>query len=333
MTRKNIAVIFGGRGRENKISRLGAAHILSEIDRERYLPIPIYIDRHGAWHLGDGRGVIFHPALSGRRGMLVSDGERIPIDCALPLLHGDFGEDGKIQGALETAGIPFVGCDAPAGGICSDKILTKMIAKELGIKCTRSVYSTASDSPDRVRSLAEGEIGYPMFIKPAGLGSSFGCSLVTEPGNFEAAYKEAGEAGGRVLFEEYLEGAREIECGYLKSATRGEIFSHPGEVFACGVYTYEKKYKRGKAARITARADIGTEAAELIREYSRMLVLAIGIRHLARIDFFLHEGEIIFNEINTMPGFTSGSLYPLMMNAEGIAAKELITELIEVALC
>ena len=332
MKKKNILVLYGGEGREHDVSASGAKFLLSAIDRTRYNPIPVLITRTGLWRTPWRKYVAVHPVRVGKRGALMTRDGKIPIDCAFPLLHGDFGEDGKIQGALDTLGIPYVGCTPTAGAVASDKILTKMIAESLAIRTAHSIYSF-SESAEVAKFRAESFIGYPMFIKPSDLGSSVGCARALLPEDFDTAYSAAAHVSDRILIEEYLEGAREIECAYLGTRTRGEIFTHPGEVIVGDVYTYEKNYSRTSAAKILTRAPLDDAPAARVKEYARRLVTAIGIRHLARIDFFLYEGEIIFNEINTMPGFTAASLYPRMIESVGISPKELITLLIEEALC
>ncbi|MBR2930098.1 MAG: D-alanine--D-alanine ligase [Clostridia bacterium] len=329
MKKRLIAILFGGEGSENDVSRLGARSILSAIDRERYIPYPVYIDRLGRWREKNGRGRILRPARLGRRAALLSpSGEVIRPDVTFPILHGDFGEDGRIQGLLDALGFCYVGCSVSAGAVASDKILTKRVAEALGIPTVPSVALLHSDGIERQRRLAEGSVGYPMFIKPSCLGSSIGCSLVTSPCDFEGAAGLALRCG-RALAEEFLEGARELECGYLDSPTYGEVFTLPGEVGAHGVYTYEKKYGTRIGALISPVASVSEEYGERIRSYSAALVREMGIRQLARLDYFLYEKEIYLNEINTMPGFTEKSLYPLMMRECGIGMTELITELIE----
>jgi D-alanine-D-alanine ligase len=170
-----------------------------------------------------------------------------------------------------------------------------------------------------------------MFIKPADLGSSFGCERALTPEEFLPAYRSSRRVSERILIEEYLEGARELECAYLGTCTRGELFTHPGEVIVGDVYTYEKKYSKASDAKILTRAPLDEDTVTRVKNYSRRLVSMLGIRHLARIDFFLYGGEVIFNEINTMPGFTASSLYPRMLEAAGIPPRELVSELIEEA--
>ena len=332
MKKKRVALIYGGKGAEHDVSVKGAKNLMDLIDRDRFIPYPVLIDRRGVWHGGADRSNSVYPVPTRGRGVLSSSIGNIPIDVAFPLLHGEWGEDGTVQGALECAGIPYVGCDVLAGAVCADKILTKQIAHSLGIPTVRGIFLTVPTPTSLARAVAEEEIGYPMFIKPSGLGSSVGCSLVRYPGEFTVAYETAVSLGTRILIEEYKEGARELECSYLNSPTRGEIFTPPGEIFARGVYTYKEKYARGSTATASPRAKLPGQIAERAVSISRELVRAIGIRQIARIDFFLSDGELLLNEINTMPGFTSKSLYPAMIESVGISPTELVTELIEGAL-
>ena len=328
MRRLRVALIWGGMGREHDVSRMGAMNLLSVLDKKKFNVHSVYIDKKGYWHLFGGRGEPIYPARGDRGGVLSGDGGRVAIDVALPLLHGDFGEDGRVQGALECAGIPYVGCGVLAGAVASDKILTKMIAESLGIPTARSVSLTSQDTADARRKCEE-YIGYPMFIKPSGLGSSVGCSRVLFPEDFDAAYKAAAECGERVLAEEYIEGAREIECAYSNTSRFGEIYAPPGEVVPRGVYTYRAKYSASTTARVLPRAELTAKVSECAEKYSRLLVRAIGISQLGRIDYFLKDDRLILNEINTMPGFTQGSLYAAMLAECGIELSELLTSLIE----
>lgn len=330
MIKKNVLILYGGEGHEHDVSVASAKFLISVIDRTRYNPIPILITRSGLWRTPCRKYTAVHPKRRGGRGVLSVRGTEIRIDCAIPLLHGDFGEDGRIQGALEALGIPYVGCTPMAGAVCSDKIMTKAVASSLGIPSADSIYSIG-DFAEVAKFRAESFIGYPMFIKPADLGSSVGCAKVLIPEEFLPAYRSAARASERILIEEYLEGAREIECAYLGTRARGELFTHPGEVIVGDVYTYEKKYSKTSDARILTRAPLDDDTVTRVKNYSRRLVSTLGIRHLARIDFFLYDGEILLNEINTMPGFTASSLYPRMLEAAGIPPRELVTELIEEA--
>lgn len=327
MKKLRVALIWGGRGQEHDVSKMGAANLLSAIDRKKFNVHSVYIDKKGGWHISGERGALVDLVRSDGRGALISEDGRIVPDVALPLLHGDFGEDGRVQGALDCAGIPYVGCGVLAGAVAADKILTKMIADSLGIPTARAVNLSGLCTAE-ARRRAEEAIGYPMFIKPSGLGSSVGCAAVLFPEDFDKAYGGAAKYGERVLAEEYVEGAREIECAYSATSRFGEIYAPPGEVVARGTYTYRAKYSSSSTAEIFPRASLSAEITECAEKYSRLLVDAIGISQLARIDYFLKDGRLILNEINTMPGFTAGSLYSAMLAECGIELTDLITELL-----
>lgn len=329
MKRLSVAIIYGGKGGEHEISCASAANVLESIDRTRLDPYPVLIDKAGIWRYAQEGGRRVRLDKVNGRTVIRDRYESTEIDAAFPILHGDYGEDGRIQGALDALGLPYVGCGVTAGAAAADKIITKHIADSLGIPTVPSVSLTGKESLLEARELAEAKIGYPMFIKPSGLGSSLGCSLVADRDGFDSALSLARGCDGRALIEEYLDGAREIECAYLKTRTRGEIITDPGEIIKRGVYTYDAKYGESSTVRLSARAELDEPTRDRIKHYSRLMADAIGIRQLSRIDFFLKDGNIYLNEINTMPGFTEGSLYPMMINACGITTPELITELIE----
>ncbi len=328
MKRKRIALLYGGVGAEHDVSLSGAKYLLGVIDRGRYIPYPVLIARSGEWYAeGDKSRPV---TLSVGHGRTLFEGDAaVSVRAAFPLLHGDGGEDGKIQGLLDSAGIPYVGCKVAAGAVASDKILTKDVARALGIPTVNGISITSDTEADSARTAAEKSVGYPMFIKPSGLGSSIGAHAVHSPEEFATAFRDAVRLGGRrVLIEEFIEERRELECAYLSTKSK-QIFTHPGEIISHGVYDYTEKYSEHSHTATRVRADVQESIAALVREYSARLVSRLGISGLARIDFFLAGGELLFNEINTMPGFTASSLYPAMIAATGISPTELVTELIE----
>lgn len=327
--KKRVALISGGCGFEREISLLGARFFLSSVDREKYEIIDVQIDKDGAFRLRESDTAVYPVRLKDERGLF--DGKRvIPIDIAFPLLHGDFGEDGKIQGALDCADIDYVGCGVLSGSLCADKIFTKIAADSLGIPTVPWILRCDSrDCPDTegAKRAAEENLGFPVFIKPAGLGSSFGASPALCEDDFEAAYLNALKYSDRILIEKMLSAPREIELGVLIS--EGErIIPPPGEVLSAGFYSYSKKYLKSDT-KIVPKAILTPGEALSLRDYAERLLDLIPIKQLSRIDFFISEGKIYLNEINTMPGFTEGSLYPLMMAEAGIGHTELITRLIE----
>ena len=330
-SRSTVALIYGGIGREREVSLSGKDYVLRLIDERRYRPLPIRIAEDGGWYLDDGSNTPTFPVrLGNERGFLIN-GKVTCVDCAFPLLHGEFGEDGRVQGLIECAGIRLVGADTLTGAVTSDKVYTKSIAEAMGIP-TAEWLSLEQDTPvrDAVR-IAEERLGYPMFIKPARLGSSIGAAAVHSAREFAAAFEGARLSnGGEILIEELIEDKREIEVAMLETS-EGRIFSQPGEIVCKEVYDYKRKYDTVNGAATLARAELSETVALRIREYCDKLARGLSLRGLARIDFFLAGERIIFNEINTMPGFTPTSLYARMMSELGIPPRVLIGALIESA--
>lgn len=336
--KKRIALIFGGEGRERSISLMSARCVSKLIDREKYELVPVFISHKGDWYVGapDPFGALptagatptFPVMLHGNSGLLVSDGI-MNIDVAIPLLHGDFGEDGIIQGTLESAHIPYVGCDVFSSAACADKAYTKAIATTLGIKTARWVveYETGDDAKRHAQNEAEEKFHYPMFIKPARLGSSIGACAVMCKHEFDAAYLSASKYESGVLIEELIPIEYEIECAYLYAKGKHR-FSADGTVRTNGnSYSFKEKYVGG---RIRAIKDGAHPHKAEIERLSSLLVRTLGIRGLARIDFFITPtGEIYFNEINTMPGMTQRSLYPSLTESMGLLTGEFLDELIK----
>ena len=347
-----VALIFGGRGFERDVSLKGAEFVFPLIDRARYNPIPIHVTKVGDWltdpEVFSGTAVssahparltLAHfPARQNKKGGIRSeDGRFLPIDLCLPLLHGDHGEDGEIQGTLDTAGIPYVGCGVSAGAIATDKAYTKIIAEHLGIPTVPWLLFIASRGlfdPEELYLSAEKKLSYPMIVKPARLGSSFGISRVNNREELTRAAKSIISLGqSRILIESFIPVLRELECALLdRSGDR--IVTSPGEIRPnAPLYGFDEKYSSSTPAIIKAKAEISQHGADLLKNYSRILADYLGVRGLCRIDFFESaDGKIYFNEINTLPGFSGGSLYPRMIAAEGIGSVELISALIDTAL-
>ncbi len=324
--KKHIALLFGGKGYEHEVSLLGHRALRRFIDGEKYRVTDVFIDKNGDFYIEDTDGEkypTFPVRLMGRSGFL-SGTSLITPSAVFPLLHGDFGEDGKVQGLLECAGLPFVGEGTSVGALTSDKAYTKAVAERLGIPVAPyRVFRCGLPWQEAERSAAE--LTYPLFIKPVGLGSSVGVSIADSPSSFKDAYSTAA-ALGDVMAEELVTNKRELECAFLYY--RGEaVVTHPSEVLASGTYGYREKYKLGTKTETVAR--VSPEIAELAREYSLRLVSEIGIFSLARIDFFLSGDTLIFNEINTLPGLTDDSMYLKMLRAHGYAECDVIDALIE----
>lgn len=325
----SIALIYGGEGREHEVSLVGRKNLSDMIDRERYEVTFVLISQEGEWFIEkeDEKTPAFPVFMGGESG-LFANGKIIRIDVAIPLLHGDLGEDGIIVGALRAAHIKFVGCDVLAGAVCADKILTKLVSDALGLPSARWTCSS-DENPLDAMAAAEKAFGYPMFIKPASLGSSIGISRVECKEDFTKAYKNAYALSRRVLIEEAVKVKSELECAYL--FTEGKHYYRIGEILSDGkFYDFDRKYISHTE---TKTAFTKKELEAVVTDMADRLRKAIGIRQMARIDFFVTEkGEILFNEINTFPGMTKTSLYPLLTEEMGLARGEFINRLISEAL-
>ena len=320
--RTTVALIYGGRGREREVSIRGRNHVLPLIDADKYEIIEIFIDKDGRWLTEKGE-VCPHGG-----GFIHTESKDFtPIDCAIPLLHGDFGEDGRVQGALDVASIPYVGCDVSGAAVCRDKVFVKTIAQHIGIPTLPFLLTLRDEGIDYAIRQAEERFTYPLFIKPTSLGSSVGASAAESRRELISALTVAYAFAERVMIEPCLTDKRELECGYLGVKGK-ELFTNPGEILCEGFYGYEEKYSCDRVA-LAIRADLSDRQSEAIRDYSRRLVRALGVRDLCRVDFFLSGDEIYFNEINTMPGFTDGSLYARMIEAYGISEGRLFGLLID----
>ena len=336
-----VALIFGGQGAEHNISVASAKYIYSVIDKEKFSPLPILITKDGRWLICDSvedteGGVPCYPARWECGSGLMTGAGFIPISVAFPVLHGDFGEDGKIQGALEAAGISFVGCGTTAGALCSDKAYTKIIAEREGVPTAPWVLGGEPPTPEYIQKIkrqAELSFGYPMFIKPACLGSSIGASRVCSGEEFASAYIGAAEHGERVLVEKAIRVQKELECAVFISK-RKQMFAKIGSIsLHGGFYDYGAKYLSCSDAKVFAESNLEPSAEGAVLHFSRALVPALSIRQLSRIDFFLTDtGEVIFNEVNTLPGFTDISLYPRLIEGCGFSPAELVTRLLFEAL-
>lgn len=307
-----LAIIYGGEGYEHSVSMLGFQHLFPVLEKN-YRVLPIFIDTCGEFWLENKR--VF-PTYG---GFADGDGRHYAVDCALPLLHGDMGEDGVVQSALTLGKIPYIGCEGTVGALCRDKFTVKAVANSLGIPTLPCILIR--------RGYPLPEIDLPCFIKPSGLGSSIGASPARDEAELKIALENAFRYADRVIAEPYLEVKRELECGYF-SAKCKELFTNAGEILSQGgFYDYDSKY--GGGIKTDTLADISPEINGKIKDYSARLVAALGVRQISRIDFFLSGENIYFNEINTMPGFTEESLYPRMLSAMGIDLSEMLTMLIE----
>jgi D-alanine-D-alanine ligase len=326
-SRLRVAVLAGGRSSEHEISLASARSVAAALDPARYETTTIEIARDGRWELGPGGEALGEAAETVDTLPVLADsspGRTLrEVDVVLPILHGPFGEDGTVQGLLELAGVAYVGAGVLASALCMDKDLCKAVLRDRGIPVARHV--TLRDG-DRVQH----PFSYPVFVKPARLGSSVGISKAHDEAELESAIALARRHDDKVLIEELLDGV-EVECGVL--GNRDPVASAVGEIVAHAEwYDYAAKYDDG-GMELVVPARISEAATERVRDLAVESFVATECEGMARIDFFVTRGgEVVVNEINTIPGFTATSVYAKLFEASGIAYSELLDRLVELAL-
>ncbi|NLD86788.1 MAG: D-alanine--D-alanine ligase [Clostridiales bacterium] len=345
-----LAVIFGGMSSEYEVSQSSAAGVLRNTDTSKYDIYPIGITKEGKWLLycendwdkiADGSWIDspsnIPAVISPDRdchGLILSDGQRIRIDVVFPVMHGKYCEDGAIQGLFELSGIPYVGCDVASSANCMNKIYTKIFADREGITQAKWTHMFSSDFLSDVEGNTQRIIeflGLPIFVKPASTGSSVGISKVKTAKSLEDAVKEATLYDKRIVFEENITG-QEVEVAVLGSL-RKQIASSVGEIIpAQEFYTYSAKYHDAQSETLIP-ARLSPEVSDELKRLALRVFNALGCSGLSRVDFFVrNDREIIFNEINTLPGFTPISMYTKLFGYDGISYSKLIDRLIELAL-
>ena len=352
MDKLNVCVLFGGVSPEHQVSLRSAEWVLNKLNTEKYRIYPVGITRQGHWILFGGTDYsmlpteewLNHPENSHAvispecdKGLLCFNEhvvETVHIDVVFPVLHGENGEDGSIQGLLQLAGIPYVGSHVSASAVAMDKTLTKLVIDKAGIPQAAWILvrnSELAQSIDTVLDTIEARFLYPVFVKPAGTGSSVGVSKAHNRDGLRDALLNAGRYDEKILVEEFIDGA-EIEVAVMGNQVA--IASVCGEIDAgAEFYDYETKYTTDTSvAYIPAR--VSEETAQKVREYAVKVYKAVGCTGLSRVDFFVtfSDEHIVFNEINTLPGFTSISMYPKLFEASGIPCEQLIDKLLEYAM-
>jgi D-alanine-D-alanine ligase len=365
VTRLRVGVFAGGRSAEHEVSVASAESVLRAIDRERFEPYLVYIDRDGRWMLPDGPapllgdgtslaglvgsatpanevarqrlGERYVPAPAGDAGAVAARAAvrslAEAIDVAFLVVHGPYGEDGTLQGFLELAGIPYTGAGVLASAVAMDKVVFKDLMRGHGLPVVDYTWfrrqAWERDLDHVVRAVAE-MLGERVVVKPARLGSSVGMSLVHELRELPAALEEAFAYDSKVIVEAYVAGARELECGVL--GNDDPIVFEPGEVRSSHeFYDYEAKYVAGLAT-VEPRADVDPDLAARLKELSLAAYRAVDAAGLARIDFLVTADETYLSEMNTLPGFTSTSMYPKQAELAGLSFEALIAHLIDLAL-
>jgi D-alanine-D-alanine ligase len=334
-----VALIFGGRSAEHDVSLVSAANILKALDPERYTAIPLGIDPEGVWHAAS-TGTPLVPSgppvtlLPGRPPTVYDLKKREPlgpVDVAFPVLHGTYGEDGAVQGLLRMAGVPFVGPDILASAVCMDKEVSKRLLREAGLLV--APFRTVDARERNAVTYAEvtDALGSPLFVKPANLGSSVGISKVREEAEYQAALDLAFRFDRKVLVEAAITGA-EIECAVLGNSDPQA--SLPGLVAPrADFYTYEAKYLDEHGASFEVPAKLNPDLTRTVQKVAVAAFRTLGCRGMARVDTFVTpDGEVVVNEVNTIPGFTDISMYPKLWEASGLPYAELLHRLITLAM-
>ena len=349
----SVVVLFGGMSSEHEVSRVSAGTFVDQLDHQRYELLTIGITKEGRWlyteadsaQMADGSWedlpgnmpCVLSPDRADHGLILFTPAgqvEKVHVDVVIPVLHGLWGEDGTVQGLLELAGIPYVGCGVLASAVCMDKAVANAMFDASGIPHTKWLSATRweiESDPDGVCDGVIAKLGWPIFVKPANAGSSVGISKVSNREELKKAIALALENDRKVVFEAFVDG-QEVECAVIGSDPA--VATRPGEILAgAEFYTYDDKYKNGVSQTVIP-AHLPEAKLDEVKTYAAMAYTALNCEGLARCDFFVEKGtgRVMINEINTFPGFTSISMYPKLMEHEGLPVPALIDRLIELAL-
>jgi len=339
--KKKVAILFGGRSVEHGVSVNSARNIFEHINTDRFEPLPIGISKTGQWFLTNGvtrdisqgkaLGLILDAQSPGF--ILLSSGDRIKADVIFPVLHGTDGEDGSIQGLIKSMDIPMVGTGVLGSSISMNKIISKRLLKDAKLPVTKFVSFHHNEKDKIDFETIKKALGLPFMVKSASLGSSVGVNKVNDEAGFYKAVDDSFRYDDSILIEEFVKG-REIECAIL--GNNPPEASYPGEIVINSkydFYTFDAKYVDPEAVRIDVPAKLDARIAAKVRDICTGAYKALGCEDFARVDLFLtEEGKIYINEINTIPGFTNSSMFPMMWNERGLGFTGLISKLLDLAL-
>ncbi len=351
MKRQTVLIIYGGKSGEHEVSQRSAAAVLDSLDRNKFFPVLIGITKTGTWYVQ-----IESPDRKKWEPLAIREDEtrlvtgipgsglfcgtlKIAADVVFPVLHGTFGEDGTVQGFLEVLDIPYIGAGVLGSAIGMDKETSKRLWLHAGLPVVPFITAYGETHSDRKEAAklvmeAESKFGYPLFVKPACTGSSVGVSRVDSRSEFHGALMEAFKYDTKALVEPGITG-KEVECSVIgnrrvRSFTPGQIIPTHGHAF----YDYDAKYIDPDGAKLVIPADISITQRKEVREIAEKAFSIAGAEGMARVDFFVEEpsGKILLNEMNTIPGFTSISMFPMLCAADGLSMRDLITELIQMGM-
>ena len=347
-----VGIIMGGMSGEHEVSVVSASSVINALNKDKYEVIPIGITKNGQWISGPDtvtmlkNGMTDHilsqkillPDPNQKSLLSITDdglAKNEPLDVVIPLIHGTYGEDGKLQGLLEMANIPYVGCGVLGSAVGMDKIIMKNLFKQAGLLTPNFTHFTKNEwlaDQKKIIGFVESALKYPIFIKPANLGSSVGISKVKSRSRFFDAVNEAAKYDRRIIVEQSIENCREIECAVLgnnepKASIAGEILPHHE------FYSYKAKYVDANGAGLEIPAKLSEEQLKEIQQQAIIAFKALDLSGMSRVDFFIDGGnKILISEVNTVPGFTKISMYPKLWAASGLPYDKLIDKLIDLAL-
>lgn len=322
---KTILILYGGCSSEYGVSLQSAQAVLDHLNPQRWRALPVHITRTGQWICKDLPCTLRLDR--GRAALLLADGRELTFDGAFPVLHGKNGEDGTVQGLLELAGVPVIGCGTLSSALCMDKDRAHKLAALAGVRVPRGKVFTGDGAPAELEACAR-ELGFPLFVKPVRAGSSFGISRVTRAEELAEAVSAAFDHDREVLLEEAASGF-EVGCAVLGNPPALTVGAVDEIELSGGFFDFDEKYSL-KTSTIHCPARIPPKKACEIQEAAKTVYTALDCRGFARVDFFLTPaGEVVFNEVNTIPGFTAHSRYPNMMKAAGLDFTALLDRLIE----
>ncbi len=353
MQKQMIGLLFGGVSSEHEVSRVSASTVRSALEDAGYQVLPIGITRDGRWYaytgttaqMADGSWqqdaahltkCVLSPDRDDHGLWLMEESapRLVKLDAVFPVLHGKNGEDGTVQGLLELAAIPYVGCGVLASAVCMDKAVANTLLDAASVPRCEWDWAWRADCADfdALEQRLAAKLGYPIFVKPANAGSSVGISKAADKDALRKAIEIALAEDDKVVFERFVQG-QEVECAAIGNLG-GEETTHPGEILAGDeFYTYDDKYKNG-VSRTLIPANLPQEKLDEVKEQARRAYRVLGCSGLSRCDFFVEKGtgKVLLNELNTLPGFTSISMYPKLMEAAGVPLPQLVTRLVELAL-
>lgn len=348
---KNVLILCGGRSAEHEISLISAKGIIDALDRKEFNPLIVGISKDGTWHwedpssffVGECRAdkialnteaplaaIVPYTSAEGR-GQLLVEGKTYPFDVVFPIMHGQFGEDGTLQGMLDFIGVPYVGSHCSSSLLCMDKVWMKTVCSKHSVPVADYVWLRTADELDGLKAAID-KLGFPLFVKPASQGSSVGISKVTSWADLPKAVRFALDHDEKCLIEQGLKG-REIECAVLgrrshpQASELGEIIPNP----KIGWYSYEAKYILEDGAATETPAKLPTAVKTKVQQLAMHVYSLLECDGMARVDFFVDGDRVFLNEVNTIPGFTPISMYPKMWQASGVGYSELVSRLLDLA--